>query len=296
MLVVGVVWFVLGCRDGAAEPLPAPLRTEPPSAQRIVAVGDLHGDVTQAVAVLAMAGITDAEGHWTAGDTVFVQTGDTTDRGDDSRAVLALLRRLEGEARAAGGLVVPLLGNHEVMNLRGDWRYVSPGDLAAYGGEEARRAAYSAAGEDGAWLRKLDTVARIGDTVFVHGGVHPRWADDAFRKLNDAVRAAIDDPAKAPPVLGEDGPLWFRGYVQEDEATACPLLDTALAELRARRMVVGHTTRRDGRIQVRCGGKLAVVDIGISGGYGGHLGALEIRGRDARAVYPSGPVDLEDPP
>jgi 3',5'-cyclic AMP phosphodiesterase CpdA len=296
VLVAGLVWIVLGCRDGAAEPLPVPVGPVPASAERIVAVGDLHGDVAQALAVLAMAGITDAEGRWIAGNTVFVQTGDVTDRGDDSRAVLALLRRLDGEAKAEGGLVVPLLGNHEVMNVRGDWRYVSPGDLAAYGGEEARRAALSAAGEDGAWLRSLDTVALIGDTVFVHGGIHPRWADDGYRPLNEAVRAAMDDPAKEPPVLAEDGPLWFRGYVQDDEATACPLLDRALAELRARRMVVGHTTRRDGRLQVRCGGRLAVVDIGISRGYGGHLGALEIRGRDARAVYPSGPVDLEDPP
>jgi hypothetical protein len=260
----------------------------------VVAVGDLHGDLANATSVLALAGLTDPEGHWIGGDATLVQTGDTTDRGDDSRAVLAWLRRLETEARAAGGRVVPLLGNHEVMNLRGDWRYVSPGDLAAYGGEAARKAAFSPTGEDGAWLRRLEAVAVVGDTAFAHGGIVPRWAEIAA--TNAAVRAAIDDPDPHPAVLAEDGPLWFRGYVQEDEAVACPLLSQALDKLGVRRMVVGHTTQRDGLVHTRCGGRLAVVDVGISHVYGGHLGALEIRGRDARALYPTGPVDVADPP
>jgi hypothetical protein len=273
------------------------LATAAPAAEspdRVIAVGDLHADLDNALAALRLAGVVDAEGRWAAGTATFVQTGDTTDRGPDSKAILALMRRLQAQAEAAGGRVVPLLGNHEVMNLVGDWRYVDPGDVAAYGGVEPRKAALGPAGQDGKWLRSLDAVTKVGDTVFAHGGVHPDQAARGIDAINADVRAAIDADPRAP-VLGETGPLWFRGYVQDPESTACPLLAQALQHLGAKRMVVGHTTRRDGQIQSRCDGRLTVIDIGIADHYGAHLGVWESVGGDARAIYASGPADLEDP-
>jgi hypothetical protein len=312
-----------GCGAGtsappAAPPAPvaAPVAPAPPppvapaapaawDGRRIVAVGDLHGDLNNAVATLAMMGVVDGSGRWAGGDTVLVQTGDTVDRGPDSRAVLAWLRQLQAEAPAAGGAVVALLGNHEVMNLRGDLRYVAPEDVAAYGGDEARRAAFSATGDDGRWLRTLPVSARLGDTVFVHGGILPELAAGGVDALNATAKAALDAPGK-PAVLDESGPLWYRGYVNDPEPTACPTLADALRRLGARRMVVGHTTRRDGRVQARCDGALLVIDVGISDHYGAHLGAIELRGGvDAWAASgvmtdpPSIPVpqavDLPDP-
>ncbi|HHO50467.1 MAG TPA: metallophosphatase [Deltaproteobacteria bacterium] len=270
------------------------VRTAPPPSVRLVAIGDLHGDLDNALDTLRLSGVIDGSDHWSAGDATVVQTGDITDRGPDSRALIALLRRLQGEAELSGGRLVPLLGNHEVMNLVGDWRYVHPGDVEAYGGEGARRAALSPSGSDGAWLRGLDTVAVLHEVAFVHGGVSPELAALGVETLNDSVRAAIDaDPFS--PVLGESGPLWYREYVQDPEDVVCPRLATALQHLKATRMVVGHTTQRDGHILTRCGGALAVIDIGIADGYGGHRGAWELVSGDARARYPSGPLDLEDP-
>jgi hypothetical protein len=268
-----------------------------PGGERIVAAGDLHGDLDNAIAALRLAGVVDAAGHWTGGTATLVQTGDVTDRGPDSRAILGWLRALRGEARAAGGEVIALLGNHELMNLRGDWRYVHPGDVTAYGGEEARRAAFGPEGEDGRWLRSLDVAAKVGDTVFVHGGVHPDFAAVGLGALSARVRAAIDQPGQDEVVLvGENSPTWYRGYVMEPEASVCPALTRTLAQLGARRMVVGHTTRRDGRVEARCEGALVVIDVGIADGYGGNLAVIEIRpGSDAWAAYPAGPVDLPDP-
>ncbi|MCB9684745.1 MAG: metallophosphoesterase [Alphaproteobacteria bacterium] len=283
-----------------ATPAPTARAAPPPgvveaSGRRIVAVGDLHADLDAALATLRIAGVVDAGGHWSGGDTILVQTGDTTDRGPDSHGVMAMLRRLQEESAAAGGQVVALLGNHEIMNLRGDWRYVSPEDLAGYGGDAKRQAAFGVDGEDGRWLRTLGVAARVGDTVFVHGGITPRWAEGGVDRLNQQVRAALDDPGK-PAVLGEDGPVWYRDYVLQPEEQACPVLTQALTSLGARRMVVGHTTRRDGRVESRCGGALLVIDIGVSAHYGSHLGAIELRqGTDAWADYPEGPVDLPDP-
>jgi hypothetical protein len=268
---------------------------EPPQATptRIVAIGDLHGDLDNAIATLKLAGLVDANNAWSGEKAVLVQTGDTTDRGPDSAKILDLLKRLSREATAAGGRVVPLLGNHEVMNLHGDWRYVDPGDVAHFGGPEARRAAFSESGVYGSWLRTLDLAQVVGDSVFAHGGITPEYASVGIDGINAQAHGSWNNPDAA--VFGSDGPLWFRGYVQEEESLACPALKTALNALGVKRMVVGHTTRRDGKIQARCSGALVVIDIGIADGYGGHLGALEINGGDARALYPSGPVDVRDP-
>ncbi|MEZ4239083.1 MAG: hypothetical protein R3F59_23610 [Myxococcota bacterium] len=77
------------------------------------------------------------------------------------------------------------------------------------------------------------------------------------------------------------------------------MLERALHALHAARMVVGHTTQRDGHVLTRCGGALQVVDTGISDHYGGHLAVLELRPAgahgDAWVDYPSGPVDVPDP-
>ena len=256
-------------------------------------MGDLHADLDNAIEVLRLAGLVDADGAWTGGETILVQTGDTTDRGPDSKALLELMRTLPAQAEAAGGRVIPLIGNHEMMNLLGDWRYVHPGDVEAYGGKEARVAAFSADGPDGEWIANADVVAQVGDSVFVHGGVTKRWAERGIDGINDAARVAMR--AQTGEVLGEAGPLWYRGYVQEPETQACPALKAALDVLGARRMLVGHTTRRDGKVQARCNGALLVIDIGIADHYGANLGAVEIVDGDARALYPSGVVDLPDP-
>lgn len=276
----------------AAEAPPA--RTISAQPARIVAIGDLHGDLDNAIAALHLAGITDAQGHWAGGDAVLVQTGDTTDRGADSKQIMDLMQQLEREAPSAGGRVVALVGNHEAMNLLGDWRYVHAEDVVAFGGAEARREAFAPDGPYGRWLIERGVVAQVGDAVFAHGGIRPEWAAKGIDGINEEARAALraGEPA---PVLGPEGPLWYRGFVQDPEEVACPLLAESLAALGARRMVVGHTTRSDGRIEARCGGRLQVVDIGIADHYGGNLGALEIVAADARALYPGGPVDLEDP-
>jgi hypothetical protein len=99
---------------------------------RIVAVGDIHGAYERFVRILQTAGVIDAGQRWTGGGAILVQTGDVVDRGSDSRRVLDLLRRLEGEAERAGGRVLTLMGNHEVMGMLGDLRYVSAGDYEAF--------------------------------------------------------------------------------------------------------------------------------------------------------------------
>ncbi|CAK9326922.1 unnamed protein product [Citrullus colocynthis] len=97
--------------------------------RRIVAVGDLHGDLKQTRLALEMAGVlgSDSRNLWTGGETVLVQLGDILDRGEDEIAILSLLRSLDVQARAQGGAVFQVNGNHETMNVEGDFRYVDSG-------------------------------------------------------------------------------------------------------------------------------------------------------------------------
>ena len=104
---------------------------------RIVAVGDIHGAYDAAVSTLQQAGIIDDHLAWSGGDTHLVLTGDLLDRGPGSRQVIDLIMRLERQAVRAGGQVHQLLGNHEVMNLIGDVRYVSDPEYAAFSEDES---------------------------------------------------------------------------------------------------------------------------------------------------------------
>lgn len=271
-----------------AEPAPAP----PPA--RVVAVGDLHADLPDALEVLSMAGLVDEAGRWAGGEAVLVQTGDTTDRGPDSKEVVELLMRLEGEAAAAGGQVVALLGNHEAMNLTGDWRYVNPEDVADFGSVEARAAAFGPEGGLGAWLRQRPAVARVGDTVYAHGGISERFVGLGLDGLNEAVRRSLLlDPRS--PVMGEEGPLWYRGYLLAEEPIACAEAARVLEALGARRLVMGHTTQRTGEVAVRCGGAVLGIDVGLSTHYGDNRAILELVSGDARVLGPEGVRDLPDP-
>jgi hypothetical protein len=101
--------------------------------RRVVATGDFHGDLRAARRALELAGVLSSPVHcaapdrWVGGSTVFVQVGDILDRGDDEIAIMSLLAHLARQASPAGGALYQVCGNHETMNVYGDFRYVTPG-------------------------------------------------------------------------------------------------------------------------------------------------------------------------
>ena len=100
--------------------------------QRIIAVGDLHGDLNAWLTIAKAAGVMGPDGHWTGGATTLVQLGDIADRGPGTLAIIQSLQQLQREAPKARGSVIVVLGNHEAMNLIGDNRYTTPGEYAAF--------------------------------------------------------------------------------------------------------------------------------------------------------------------
>ena len=170
-----------------------PWTTPPPSAlpapDRLVGFADVHGDLDATLSVLKLAGLIDENHTWTGGSTIAVQTGDQTDRGDDERAILDLFESLSEQAWNAGGGFYPLLGNHEIMNVALDLRYVTPGGfadfadiehdptdalLAPYPAEQhGRVAAFRPGGPYAMMLAGHNLTMMVGGTVFVHGGILP---------------------------------------------------------------------------------------------------------------------------
>ena len=122
---------------------PAKVPAEPP--ETVVAIADVHGDFDDFVAILQHTGLIDKQNHWIGDKTTFVQVGDLLDRGPKPREVMDLMMALEKEATQAGGRVVSLIGNHEMMNMMGDLRYVTPLTYASFAdgnSEQRQKAAY----------------------------------------------------------------------------------------------------------------------------------------------------------
>lgn len=128
LVVAASGWLTAAAAQRGGDPLPCDLET----AGRIVAVGDVHGAFDRYVAILQETGLIDARRRWIGGRAVLVQLGDVLDRGGDSRRVLDLLRDLESRAEREGGRVHYLLGNHEIMRMQADLRYVAPEEYAAF--------------------------------------------------------------------------------------------------------------------------------------------------------------------
>src|SRR6266849_6947478 len=137
--------FVLVSLVLAGQASAGPAKTPAETPEAVVAIGDVHGDFDDFVALLQHIGLIDAQNHWTGNKTTFVQVGDLLDRGPKPRQVLDFMMALEKEAPKSGGRVVPLLGNHEMMNIMGDLRYVTPENYASFAdskSEEHQKSAY----------------------------------------------------------------------------------------------------------------------------------------------------------
>jgi hypothetical protein len=173
------------------------------NARRIVAIGDVHGAAAEFTAILQKAGLVNQARRWTGGSTVFVQTGDITDRGTGMRDALDLLMALEREASRAGGRVHPLLGNHEVMNMLGQLRDATPEIFATFGGEAEMRAAFGPKGRYGRWLRERQAIATVDGTLFMHAGIDPAATRESIDELNRRVRRDIEAWDKGVELLVE---------------------------------------------------------------------------------------------
>jgi len=221
--------------------------------EKIVAVGDLHGDYESFRLILGPKGtkLIDENDHWVGGKTHLVQTGDVMDRGDDAKEIFDLIRRLEKESVAAGGMVHFLIGNHEEMNiLKQSFRYnyvtlkqfrdFLPQDYidskeakfrqkAGNGGETSKMWEELLNNGDaqlyytrtfnkdyGKWIAEHNAIIKINDTVFLHAGLSEAFSNWKLETINSVLtkelKACIDDIAyRGEPVSAPNSRIVYKG-------------------------------------------------------------------------------------
>lgn len=266
---------------------------------RIVAIGDIHGDIQKLIDCLLIAGLIlqDDDGiRWVGGDATVVQLGDVLDRGDAEISTVLLLRELDKQARHHGGAVYMLNGNHESLNVAGDFRYVTPGAfwesamVAGLSEEEARsnneailQARWSLYRPGGVMAKEFSrnpTVLIVNnDIVFAHGGLLPHHVSYGVQRINDEVARWMkgadcsDGSSPSPPftAMGDSNSvMWNRTFGKErcspyDRMHMKMQLDATLDQLGAKAMVVGHTPQMSG-LNAECNGRIWRVDVGMSSG------------------------------
>ena len=298
--------------------------------ERIVAVGDIHGDFSAFTEVLRSAKLIDKRDSWIGGTTHLVQTGDFLDRGAESRKVMDLLMSLEEQAAKAGGAVHVLLGNHEVLNILGDLRYVSAGEFESYqspGAAELQRQAFesqatdsqkkdsayrkawekkhppgwvehrfafSQAGTYGKWLRQKNTVIRINEVLFLHGGISPKYTSMSIHDINELVREDLmKSPAEAIQGILTDpeGPLWYRGMAQAPESEIASQVDAVLSAFVVQHIVIAHTPT-PGIVMPRFKGKVIMIDVGLSEVFGAGQACVEFEAGKPFAIHRGKTLEL----
>jgi hypothetical protein len=248
------------------------------TAKKLVALSDVHGQFEVMVKLFQQHGVINLDLKWSFGDGHMVMIGDMFDRGPKVTEVLWFLYGLEAEARAAGGAVHVLLGNHETMVLYDDLRYVNPKYAAV---AKLLDASHSALFNEqtvlGRWLRTKPMLVQVNDMLFVHGGLNPEYAalKMSIQETNEAFRASLGQPrttVRATPLpaflYGPRGPIWYRGYFNAPKIESVEL-DALLTQYGVKRIVVGHTTLKG--VYSHFGGRVINTDTDIQKGKSGEL-------------------------
>jgi thiol-disulfide isomerase/thioredoxin len=221
---------------------------------KLLALSDIEGNFDAFRKLLQKNKIIDQNLNWIFGDGHLVFGGDMFDRGNQVTECLWLIYSLEDQAKKAGGYVHFILGNHEVMNLQGDHRYVETKykENAALMGKTLSQL-YSESSELGRWLRTKNIVEKIGDMLFLHGGIS--------RKINQLSLSVeeINQLARPNYALKKDNygdnrtnsimntatsPFWYRTYY-DGKKEMPQIIDSTLQHFGVNHIVTGHTIVAD---------------------------------------------------
>jgi len=223
-------------------------------ADKIFVVSDIEGNFAALRKLLKAGGVIDDNFNWTFGDGHLVLVGDFFDRGNQVTEVLWLIYSLEEKAEAAGGYVHFVLGNHEIMNMSNDLRYLNPKYIQTTTSlQEHYYTLYSDSSELGRWLRTKNIIEKIGDLLFMHGGFSAEMnrMDVSVTDINSLARQFYPDTNYVYPdlrvdtIFSELGPFWYRGYYKGARLAKQSQIDSTLDKFNVRTIVHGHTIVAD---------------------------------------------------
>ena len=246
----------------------------------VAALSDFHGQYDLMLKLLMNNQIIDKNKNWAFGDGHFVITGDIFDRGDKVTEILWFLYDLEQQAKAAGGKIHLTLGNHEVMILNGNLRYLNAKYLTTSKKLNMPfEQLFSKNSILGNWLRSKSVLVKVNNNLFAHGGFHPSLAKEnhSLEAINTAFKANLIKTELAKPREGwgkylhkSNGPIWYRGYFKSgDEGASSQEIDLLLKHFDINHIIVGHTSQK--QIETRYQGRVIAIDSSIKNGQYGEV-------------------------
>ena len=271
--------------------------------QRLIVIGDLHADfdTTKTLFIkLKLIKIINNNIKWVATpkDTVVVQLGDQLDGGgrgvgesSGELEIIDFMENLHSQALLNGGGVYSLIGNHEVMNLLGDFRYASSKDINNQGGETLRKKLFAPGGD---LFNKLsctrNVVLQVGDFIFSHAGIVPenfsdfnnpkefiKYINKLMREFLQGKKDMYNDEINKHFINKDTSLIWNRKYGNEIlDNDSCDKVEEVSNFLKVNNMIVGHTIQT--KINSKCNKKLWRVDVGLSKIFNNeeNIGVLEI--------------------
>jgi hypothetical protein len=253
-------------------------------ARRLFVISDIEGSYTALFRLLKAGDVINQQGHWAFGIGHLVFVGDMVDRGDQVVETLSFMQKLEEEAKTLGGQVHYILGNHEIMNLSGDYRFVHPAYWSdAVTLQNSYQRLFAPGSRTGRWLRSKNIIEKIGDYLFVHGGIAPavNALPHSIKALNAAAKpfyetaqllGSFDEPVARLLFDAEDtSPFWFRGYYAPHATVySSPVteqtIDSTLKKFGVRHIITGHTLVAD-TISMHFRGKVVNTDTHHASGH-----------------------------
>lgn len=253
---------------------------ELPKKNRIVVIGDIHGDMTRLTKVLIDAKIINTDFKWIAEpyDTTIVQLGDQVDdlrirnneiiewNSKPDFGTIIFTDFLSNLAKRNGGNFISLIGNHELLNTKGNFEYVSKKNRVKY-----RHELFMPGGYYTNILAKRPIVLKIGDYIFCHGGIkmeHLIMLEECERNIyelnyiwsdymNNEADCMINKYLLNQLIFSSNGILWTRNI------NGC--VNEVLNKLKSKYMIVGHTIVPEITLK---DDKIWYVDTGLSKKYG----------------------------
>jgi hypothetical protein len=248
---------------------------------RTIVIGDIHGDLKRFKNILIDANIINNDLEWIAEpqETIVIQLGDQVDSMNrapdihnwevlDDITVIHFTDSLDNIAKAKGGRVISLIGNHELMNVIGNFSYVS-----SKSNVPNRTDYFKPTGILSTVLANRPLVIKIGQHFFCHAGIKKQHLDllhkyekpvsyinEVWRQFMLTGTISVNDKELFDKLLLDmDGILWTRTVDDNDDMT------TVLNTIGCEYIFIGHTTVE--KVQL-VGNRLWYVDTGISRAFG----------------------------
>lgn len=274
------------------------------SYEKTFAVSDLHGRFDLFAAILKAGEVINDNYEWTYGNNHLVINGDIFDRGADVLPILWLIYKLEFEAKAAGGMVTTILGDHEELVMRDNLKYT----YAKYNtlSQRAMNMTYGKmwglTNVMGNWLRSKNTIQIVGENLYVHAGLSKAFMEreETIPEINELVAKSIyltkEERKKQFPNIADflysdsyNGPLWYRGMVKTGSDYS-PIKDadvqTLLDEYNVERIIVGHT--ENSRVKYTYSGKVYDICVNHPKAFEKETRAVLIKDGEIKAVNDKG--------